>query len=374
MTRLHLLLAVTSLSGSVLGGVLYGHNPQFRPCAPGTKICHEDTIYRCSTQGKWVGDVQCIAPNHCFDDRHTKDAVCLDSNVELKRSAPATTPAPSLSEDMNDLPPKKDDLPLTQATTPTPTLTQFGAFPPGVHHTGDLRCNGPCEEMWDDSAGWREVERCSECFEEPGGVVNCIPIEANLPTPTPCKPNEFRCSGKWQEVCLDGFRWEKLQKCFDCSQDADGVVDCVPNTLPSLPPSPVCHEGTLRCTGNWLEMCDNDRQWHAIQRCARCDDDGNGQTLCIPRPSITNAAETAAPTRPAASPTVPRMTAIATVDKAPAPPSPSFELPSLASRSVPDVGVSKDNPCFGGEVKCNGDRVNVCMTSHTWEDFGPVCC
>lgn len=33
--------------------------------------------------------------------------------------------------------------------------------------------------------------------------------------------------------------------------------------------------------------------------------------------------------------------------------------------------MAQDNPCFGGEVRCSGDRVEACDAEHVWQDFGP---
>ncbi|KAI1453436.1 hypothetical protein F4805DRAFT_461778 [Annulohypoxylon moriforme] len=383
MTRLHqLLLVATTLTAPALGEFRPGNHPKFRPCNPGTKICHENTVYGCSAEGKWVGNIQCIPPAHCFEDVHTKDATCVDSNEELKRfTAPAPTPAPSLSRAVDRKPPLRGHghSALTQAATLTPTATQYGAFPL-KQSKEEYRCNGKSVQKYDDMEGWKEVQRCSECFTNSDGGILCTPTptkvkEVAAASQTPCKINTFRCSGKWEEVCIDGANWERLEKCLDCRELEEGIVNCAPDNLPSMP-KPVCHEGSLRCTGDYLETCDSDRQWHYAIHCARCLDDGNGVTHCQPLTALPDAVQTAAPTKPAATPTVPRMTATpaAIQTPAPAPALPSTLIPSVVPKSATlNVDKTKDNPCFGGEVKCNDsrDRMSVCSSSHIWTDFGP---
>ncbi|KAI1208598.1 uncharacterized protein F4807DRAFT_430286 [Annulohypoxylon truncatum] len=359
----YLLLAVISLSVSVLGGVLPDKHPEIRPCAPGTKMCHEDTVYRCSSLGTWVDNIQCIPPAHCFEDKHTQDAGCVDSHAELKRSDPTTTSAPYLFEDAYHGPPGR---PSTSKTT-TISLTSDEHIKPGPH-TGDLRCNGPVEEIYDDSTGWRVVQRCKECHTFSDGTINCAPLNPNVPTPTPCQISTFRCAGKWMEACADGYHWQKLEKCLDCKETGHGVVNCAPDNLPPIPPHPVCKMGALRCRGNWFEFCNAGRQWQSVQRCAKCLESGTGGVSC----EQPNTAQPADPTKPAASPTVLEVTPVAAAARTPAPELPDFEFPTGALKPDPDMEVAKDNPCFGGEVKCNGDRINVCMASHQWEDFGPV--
>ncbi|KAI2468190.1 hypothetical protein F4781DRAFT_277988 [Annulohypoxylon bovei var. microspora] len=357
MVRLHqLLLACASLSAPALGGVLPALHPEVAHCAPGTKMCYDDTIYRCSSLGTWVGNQQCAPPTHCFEDKYTQDAGCVDSRAELKRDVPPPT------RTVRRVPGKA----LSQAMTLNRAPAEAPATYP-VHHTGDLRCNGPVEEIFDDWSGWVEVRRCSECFTFEDGTIDCVPIVSGLPTPTPCKRNELRCRGPWEEICVDGYRWQPLVKCFDCSQVADGVVDCVPSSLPSQPPPPACVPGELRCSGDWLQYCDNLRQWRALERCAGCADTGEGEVFCTP---LATKPMTAAPTRAADVPMM-TVTTNAAALETPIPALPTILAPTLAPRSVPEVGGAEDNPCFGGEVKCSGDRIDVCMSSHTWADFGP---
>ncbi|KAI0894580.1 hypothetical protein F4806DRAFT_497826 [Annulohypoxylon nitens] len=375
MPRLnHLLLAAASLSAPALGRMLSRNNPEAMPCAPGTKMCHEDTVYRCSTLGTWSNNKQCNPPMHCVEDAHTQDAGCVDSRLELRREPPFPRPAPPPTRVSTHSPPKR-------ARRGSTAATKTYATPEHAEHvTGDLRCNGSVEEMYDDSIdGWRTIARCAACITDDAGGVTCIPIETAIPSPSPCQKNTFRCNGEWEEFCADGFRWIKMEACMACNEVEDGQVECVPQDLPHPNPDPMCRTGEQRCEDRWMQMCTTERRWRNLEYCAQCFQNAHGDVTCSPRQEgLPHGDADTAPTAPVQIPEV----STGTVEHA-AVQTPGPDVPDVLARALlrneteieepPRVGVAKDESCFGGEVKCydNGDRVEVCMQAHVWKDFGP---
>ncbi|KAK6956511.1 hypothetical protein Daesc_001789 [Daldinia eschscholtzii] len=255
--------------------------------------------------------------------------------------------------------------------TPTPT----SGFSPSALNCKESqrRCTGNWEEICDGFGVWQRWRQCAECFNGQDGTVDCVP-DTSVPAPEPkpnfCKENQLRCNGQWEEVCDDQAEWHRLMRCEDCSQDTAGAIVCVPYV--DLPPEPThppqCVEGTLRCEGRWLDLCNSDLSWQRIQQCNQCLTDPAGEPFCD-NGQLSDTTTADLPT--ATSAPVPSPPATST----PATSAPGIVLAASAASSQiprsPELGIAQDNPCFGGEVRCNGDRVEACTAEHEWQDFGP---
>ncbi|KAI8962671.1 hypothetical protein F5Y11DRAFT_322377 [Daldinia sp. FL1419] len=262
--------------------------------------------------------------------------------------------------------------------TDAPTVTTFAAEPVALAasvETGgfspahipcreaELRCNGQWEEICDGFGVWQRWQKCAECLNDSNGNADCIPNTdppPREPKPNFCKENQLRCNGHWEEICDNDAEWHRLMQCDVCSQDTAGSVECVPYVdLPPQPPAaPQCVQGTLRCSGTWLDLCGSELKWQHVQHCSQCVTDPDGQPFCddgqlhsSPPASAPTPTPTATSSAPATSAPVP----------APTPRSPD------AHAAVDNL----DNPCFPGEVRCNGDRVEACDKFVQWQDFGP---
>ncbi|KAI1656328.1 hypothetical protein F4813DRAFT_397540 [Daldinia decipiens] len=359
------------LSASVLGAILPTVQNDANHCMVGHTTCNDDYVYHCDSNNKWVVKEKCVHPSWC--NAEADGTVGCVSDTGLKRNAPVDSSVRTL--------------------TPTPTS---GYSPSHINcREAELRCNGLWEEICDGFGVWQRWRKCSECFNQGEGKADCIP-ETTLPTPEPtptfCKKDQLRCNGKWEEICDDDAEWHRLMKCEDCSEDEGGAIDCVPYV--DMPPEPThpaqCVEGTLRCEGNWLDLCNADLSWQRIQQCLECVTDTDGQPFCdngsVPTSSSSSSSSsTSAPeTTPTTSSTpdtsaptttsVPTTTLVPTTTSAPATPTPGIVL-GIPVMSTPaphsSVRMAEDNPCFGGEVRCNGDRVEACDAEHVWQDFGP---
>ncbi|KAI1806297.1 hypothetical protein F4811DRAFT_551019 [Daldinia bambusicola] len=252
----------------------------------------------------------------------------------------------------------KRDVPVS---SPTPT----GGFSPSTLNCRESqrRCTGKWEEICDGFGVWQRWQQCTECFNGEDGTVDCIPdnsVATPEPQPTFCKENQLRCNGQWEEICNDEAEWHRLMQCESCSEDIAGAIDCVPYV--DMPPEPThppqCIEGTMRCEGSWLDLCSPDLSWQRIEQCGECVTDSNGQPFCN-NARVTDTITASLPTATSAPATL----ALEGVPGA-------TSVPSQIPRS-PEVGTAQDNPCFGGEVRCSGDRVEACTAEHEWQDFGP---
>ncbi|KAI1100103.1 hypothetical protein F4804DRAFT_348850 [Jackrogersella minutella] len=430
MTRLNnLLLVGAGLSAPAIGAALPALQSEARHCTADIKVCRDNVVFWCNPRGQWVGTKSCQPGTICREDKKNLDAACVKGHGGIDTAtatqpqadaypwSPAPTPAPTLDPATAFFPAPAPTEAPAQASTQAPGLARRQQFPPGrctesqlrcngaweevcdafgawqqfqqcseclttdgsvdcivatatataalpppTLRAGDQRCNGNTEEIYDDASGWEQVSVCAECFTYEDQTIDCVPftaVPAPTAAPTICRLNELRCNGNFEEICNAGGQWTQLLECYSCT-DVAGAVECVPNALPPQPTAaPVCEEGRLRCgaTGNSLELCNAQRQWQQVEQCAGCSDTDEGETFCTPLPAPATAfpTATAAPTSaPAAFPTATRT------------------APVVAARTeAPSVGVAVDDPCFGGEVKCSGDRVSVCTSAHKWEDFGP---
>ncbi|KAI2633232.1 hypothetical protein GGS26DRAFT_590830 [Hypomontagnella submonticulosa] len=174
------------------------------------------------------------------------------------------------------------------------------------------------------------------------------------PTSRPCSEGTRTCDENYIYSCDASGQWEVREECvfpYSCAAKDNGTSDCVLGdserhggptpTVTSIPAafvhqSPVPHTGDRRCVGNVEEVYANYTGWIFVQKCSKCIDSHDGSVNCTPL----------VPTDPSANPT---------------------QAPSPAQTLSPFV----DNPCFGGEVLCNGDRVEICTAERKWEDFGP---
>ncbi|OTB02182.1 hypothetical protein M426DRAFT_13762 [Hypoxylon sp. CI-4A] len=209
----------------------------------------------------------------------------------------------------------------TSASAPSPSIgtRQVVAFP----RTGDMRCLGNAEQIYDDSIGvWLTTRVCHECFTNEKGSINCIP-----------------------------------------------------DNNPPVAPVPVCKAGTRRCNVNTLELCDSN-EWHQIEVCSECVTDLKGELFCAPLGSPI--VSTVPPAPPSSTTSAPVITPTPAPTSVPAPsetagtsliptatPTGSSEVPG------PSPAGAVDPWCDGGSVRCAGDRMTLCTSSHKWEDFGP---
>ncbi|KAI1388005.1 uncharacterized protein F4822DRAFT_299384 [Hypoxylon trugodes] len=361
----YLLLATLGLSSPALGVILptlqarvsesARSQPVFsnHPCQHGERTCDRNTVYYCNGRGTWTAESLCIFPSWCNENEATSEAWCDEDTtssappeLELKKKRTIGIPTP--------------------VSTPEPSLTPTRTFKPGSAKKysfngndgkgallgrqtrcveGELRCNNDWEELCDAFGTWQHFQQCDACVTNDDGSVNCAPTTATStapqPPPTP-HTGDRRCSGNTEEIYNEKTHlWEFAEECIECVDNNDGTVSCAPAT--ALPPQPTappqCNEGDRRCDGDWFELCNAQRLWDRIQQCSECVN-GVDDTFCQPLET-----ETPTPT-PSATPS---------------------PIPSVASAA----GVALDNPCFGGEVRCDNDRISVCSAERQWEDYGP---
>ncbi|KAI0104599.1 hypothetical protein F4814DRAFT_455875 [Daldinia grandis] len=329
-----------SLSASALGAVLTTIQNDPNHCMVGNATCNGNHVYHCEPSNKWVAKEECVYPSWC--DVGTDGTVGCVSDTGLKRDALVDSSVHTLA----------------------PTRTD-GYSPSHINcREAELRCNGRWEEICDGFGVWRKWRKCAECFSQGDGKADCIP-DTTLPSPEPkptfCKKDQLRCNGQWEEICDNDAEWHRLMQCESCTEDTGGAIDCVPYV--DMPPEPShppqCIQGTLRCEGNWLDLCNADLSWKRVQQCRQCVTDTDGQPFCDNGQLPSSSSST-----PKATPTA-SSTLITSV--------PITSVPTTATpvpRS-PEARVAEDNPCFGGEVRCSGDRVEACTAEHEWQDFGP---
>ncbi|KAI1411030.1 hypothetical protein F5Y13DRAFT_201551 [Hypoxylon sp. FL1857] len=136
--------------------------------------------------------------------------------------------------------------------SPDPALARRA---PAKHHTGDLRCNGNTEEIYDKATGWHLVEVCSKCSVN-HGVLTCAhmgvpaaPHSARSPQ-AGCNTNDIRCNGNVEEMCDVDGSWYPLQECEACITTG-GTINCaVLSETPvrsASPPDQPCEKGDSKC-------------------------------------------------------------------------------------------------------------------------------
>ncbi|KAI0379011.1 hypothetical protein F5Y04DRAFT_138850 [Hypomontagnella monticulosa] len=308
------LLAILGLSAGVFGAaqptfttVALNADPTGQACRKGAKTCHDNFIFVCTSPGRWEVVERCVYPFFC-DSYDNGTAGCALHNYGKSSPCPTTTPA---------------------ATIPAVFARQ-----PAVPHTGDRRCAGRNEEIYDETTDtWVFVRRCRTCVDYHDGTINCAPIVPEDPpvaeeiaSPTqsvsplvdnPCFGGEVLCSGDRVQVCTAERKWEDFGPCPGCKQlyntrvkcnyeDSDAeflaadfakrYTDSLARTDPPAIAQPEkCNTGWERCAKNNTEVqvCDNNTSWRTIKTCGPdelCLSVLNGVVFCV----STSEAEAAA--------------------------------------------------------------------------------
>ncbi|KAI1088150.1 hypothetical protein F5B19DRAFT_496690 [Rostrohypoxylon terebratum] len=235
MPRLnHLLLAAAaSLSAApALGRMLINPNPNLNPeavpCAPGTKMCHEDTVYRCSTRGTWSHAKPCSPPTYCVSDAHTQDAGCVSPRVEPRLSPPFPRPAPRISA-----PSPRDRRAAASGAEKSSSSSS----------SGEPRCVecAPRPQLENGLYDDEEPDESAQRPEVSNPFSTTRPTAAQTPAPDvpdilaralskneTCFDGEVRCYSNDEriEVCMAAHVWADFGPCPNCTQLYDTRVNC----------------------------------------------------------------------------------------------------------------------------------------------------
>ncbi|KAI1374484.1 hypothetical protein F4677DRAFT_426266, partial [Hypoxylon crocopeplum] len=290
------------------------------------------------------------------------------------------------------------------------------------------RCNNGGAEMCDNDGNWIYLKRCDYCTEQ-HGIVNCVPHEepAQPPeTPPQCRSGERQCNNNWLEMCDDKQTWQPIQYCNECFVDNDHEVYCaVPSqttdnpTTPTLPPThtdappptntdvPSSSSTTAPAPTDTEVPTPTETNVPPTETNVPPTETNAPPTETNAPPTETNVPPTTTDAPPPTNTDVPppptdtdvppptittvTVTVPAPTDTEVPPPPPTYtQVPPSASTypTIPGCNGNSEaakptststltpypraeEPCFSGEVRCNGDRLSACTSAREWADFGP---